>query len=128
MTGETAVKSEAEGPLRILLQKALTKGFKLEEGEVEIAEAEVIGYMDRLYRCETIQDAWQQQSFYELIADNAETQETASKPSHELFVGIFRSNRQMSSAAIDFQSLFSGNPRRVEYPADPDPYCPDLLP
>src|SRR5258708_16556464 len=116
MTGETAVKSEAEGPLRILLQKALTKGFKLEEGEVEVAEAEVIGYMDRLYRCETIQDAWQQQSFYELIVDNAETQETASKPSHELFVGIFRSNRQMSSAAIDFQSYFPATLAELNIP------------
>jgi type II secretory ATPase GspE/PulE/Tfp pilus assembly ATPase PilB-like protein len=124
MTGESAVKSDAEGPLRILLQKALTKGFKLEEGEVEVAEAEVIGYMDRLYRCETIQDAWQQQSFYELIADNAETQETASKPSHELFVGIFRSNRQMSSAAIDFQSYFPATLEELNIPPIPIPIVP----
>src|SRR5262249_40433797 len=89
-----SIISNADGPLRILAQKVLTKGFRL---EVEIAEADVIGYMDLLFRCDSVQNAWQQQSFFELIVNDTETQETASKPSQELFVGIFRSNRQMSS-------------------------------
>ncbi|HYY29265.1 MAG TPA: ATPase, T2SS/T4P/T4SS family [Chthoniobacterales bacterium] len=111
-------------PLSILIQTALTKPFSLEGAEIDLANGQVLQYMDLLSRCGTLEDAWQQQSFYEMAIDQGESGVGAPESSHELFVNIFRSNRQLSPAAINFESYFPAALQQVNIPPVPIPIVP----
>ncbi|MBV8174859.1 MAG: hypothetical protein JO151_09890, partial [Verrucomicrobia bacterium] len=47
-------------PLSILLQTVLTKAFALEDAEVDIANEQVLQYVNLLSQSETLEEAWQQ--------------------------------------------------------------------
>jgi type II secretory ATPase GspE/PulE/Tfp pilus assembly ATPase PilB-like protein len=111
-------------PLNILIQTVLMKAFNLEDAEIEVANGQVLQYIEFLSRSNTLEEAWQQRSFYELLADNGEADETAPKSSHELFVSIFRSNRQMAPTAIDFETYFPAAMEQVNIPPVPVPIVP----
>jgi type IV pilus assembly protein PilB len=112
-------------PLSILIQSVLTKPFSLEGAENDLANDQVLQYMDSLSRCDTLEDAWQQRSFYELLAvDNGEGGESAPESTHDLFVNIFRSNRHLSPPAIDFESYFPAALQQVNIPPVPIPIVP----
>src|SRR5246127_5743333 len=93
-------------PLSILLQTVLTKAFVLEDAEVDIFNERVLQYVNLLSRSETFEEAWQQRSFYEFLTGDGQGEENAPKSCHDLFVSVFRSNRHLSPAAIDFESYF----------------------
>ena len=111
-------------PLSILIQAVLTKAFNLEGAEIEVATGQVLQYIEFLSQSNTLEEAWQQRSFYELLVDNAEADENAPKSSHELFVSIFRSNRQMAPTAIDFETYFPAALEQVNIPPVPVPIVP----
>lgn len=111
-------------PLNILVQAALTKAFSLEGAEIEVATEQVLQYVEFLSQSQTLEEAWQQRSFYELLLDNAEGDENAPKSSHDLFVSIFRSNRQMAPTAIDFETYFPAALEQVNIPPIPIPIVP----
>jgi hypothetical protein len=111
-------------PLNILIQTVLTKPFNLEDTQIEVANAQVLQYIDFLSRSKTLDEAWQLRSFYELLVDNADPAENAPKSSHELFVSIFRSNRHMAPTAIDFQDYFPAALEQVNIPPLPVPIVP----
>jgi type II secretory ATPase GspE/PulE/Tfp pilus assembly ATPase PilB-like protein len=111
-------------PLSILIQSALTKPFSLEGAETDVANGQVLQYMDLLSRCDSLEDAWQQRSFYEVAVDNGEDGEGVPESSHELFVNIFRSNRHLSPAAIDFENYFPAALQQVNIPPVPIPIVP----
>ena len=54
-------------PLNILIQTVLTKAFNLEDAEVDVANGQVLQYIEFLSRSKTLEEAWQQRSFYELL-------------------------------------------------------------
>src|ERR1700749_4394368 len=85
-------------PLNILIQTVLTKAFNLEDAEVDVANGQVLQYIEFLSRSKTLEEAWQQRSFYELLVDDTATQQNALRSSNDLFTGIFRHNRDMSQA------------------------------
>jgi hypothetical protein len=115
-------------PLNILIQTALTKAFNLEDAEVDVANGQVLQYIEFLWRSKTLEEAWQQRSFYELLVDNNHAaEENALRSSSDLFTSIFRNNRHMSQAAIDFETYSAGY-RTGQHPTSPRPYRPDLLP
>src|ERR1700675_1340705 len=109
-------------PLNILIQTVLTKPFNLEDSEVDVANGEVLQYIDFLSRSKTLEEAWQQRSFYELLTDNAE--EGTLRSSNDLFTNIFRNNRHMSQAAIDFGTYFPPAIEQVNIPPVPVPIVP----
>ena len=109
-------------PLSILIQTVLTKAFSLEDAEVDVVN--VLQYMELLSQSKSIEEAWQQRSFYELLADNNQGEDDVSRSSHDLFVNIFRSNRQMVPAAIDFGSYFPAALEQVNIPPVPVPIVP----
>jgi len=80
--------------------------------------------MEFLSQSKTIEEAWQQRSFYELLVDNSQGEENAPKSGHDLFVSIFRSNRQMAPAAIDFESYFPAALEQVNIPPVTVPIVP----
>ena len=71
-------------PLNILIQTVLTKAFNLEDAEVDVANGQVLQYIEFLSRSKTLEEAWQQRSFYELLVDNSASEENALRSSHEL--------------------------------------------
>src|ERR1700738_2306305 len=71
-------------PLNILIQSVLTKPFNLEDAEVDVATGQVLQYIEFLGRSKTLEEAWQQRSFYELLVDNNASEENALRSSHEL--------------------------------------------
>jgi type II secretory ATPase GspE/PulE/Tfp pilus assembly ATPase PilB-like protein len=111
-------------PLSILLQTVLTKAFALEDTEVDIANEQVLQYVNLLSQSETLAEAWQQRSFYELLTGDGRGEESAPKSCHDLFVSIFRSNRHLSPAAIDFESYFPSALEQVNIPPVPIPILP----
>ena len=111
-------------PLSILIQTVFTKAFNLEDAEIEVANAQVLQYIEFLSQSKTLEEAWQQRSFYELLVDNSEPDKSAPKSSHELFVDIFRSNRQMAPTAIDFETYFPAALEQVNIPPVPVPIVP----
>jgi len=111
-------------PLSILIQSALTKPFSLEVADTDVANGQVLQYMDLLSRCDSLEDAWQQRSFYEVAVDSGEGGEGEPESSHELFVNIFRSNRHLSPAAIDFENYFPAALQQVNIPPVPIPIVP----
>ena len=111
-------------PLSILIQSALTKPFSLEGAETDVANGQVLQYMDLLSRCDSLEDAWQQRSFYEVAIDNGEGGAGVPESSHDLFVNIFRSNRHLSPAAIDFENYFPAALQQVNIPPVPIPIVP----
>jgi type II secretory ATPase GspE/PulE/Tfp pilus assembly ATPase PilB-like protein len=126
MSHENPPRSEfwMADPLNILIQTVFTKAFNLEDSEIELANAQVLQYIDFLSRAKTLEEAWQQRSFYELLIDNGEGAENAPKSSHELFVSIFRSNRQMTPSAIDFETYFPAALEQINIPPVPVPIIP----
>jgi hypothetical protein len=58
-------------PLSILIQAVLTKAFNLEGAEIEVATGQVLQYIEFLSQSNTLEEAWQQRSFYELLVENA---------------------------------------------------------
>jgi type II secretory ATPase GspE/PulE/Tfp pilus assembly ATPase PilB-like protein len=110
-------------PLNILIQTVLTKAFNLEESEVDVANGQVLQYIEFLSRSKTLEEAWQQRSFYELLVDN-NTEGNALGSSHDLFTNIFRNNRHMSQAAIDFETYFPPAVEQVNIPPVPVPIVP----
>jgi type II secretory ATPase GspE/PulE/Tfp pilus assembly ATPase PilB-like protein len=110
-------------PLNILIQTVLTKAFNLEESEVDVANGQVLQYIEFLSRSKTLEEAWQQRSFYELLVDN-NTEGNALGSSHDLFTNIFRNNRHMSQAAIDFETYFPPAIEQVNIPPVPVPIVP----
>ena len=114
-------------PLNILIQTVLTKAFNLEDAEVDVVNGQVLQYIEFLSRSKTLEEAWQQLSFYELLIDNNASEQNVLRSSHELFTSIFRNNRQMAQAAIDFETYFPPAIEQVNIPpVRPD--RPDLLP
>jgi type II secretory ATPase GspE/PulE/Tfp pilus assembly ATPase PilB-like protein len=111
-------------PLSILIQTVLTKAFNLEDAEIEVANGQALQYIEFLSRSKTLEEAWQQRSFYELLADNSGGAESAPKSSDQLFVSIFRSNRQMAPTAIDFEAYFPAALEQVNIPPVPVPIVP----
>jgi type II secretory ATPase GspE/PulE/Tfp pilus assembly ATPase PilB-like protein len=111
-------------PLSILIQSALTKPFSLEVADTDVANDQVLQYMDLLSRCDSLEDAWQQRSFYEVAVDSGEGGEGERESSHELFVNIFRYNRHLSPAAIDFENYFPAALQQVNIPPVPIPIVP----
>ena len=111
-------------PLNILIQTVLTKAFNLEDAEVDVANGQVLQYIEFLSRSKTLDEAWQQRSFYELLVDNNASEENALRSSHELFTSIFRNNRHMSQAAIDFDTYFPPAIEQVNIPPVPVPIVP----
>jgi hypothetical protein len=111
-------------PLNILIQSVLTKPFNLEDAEVDVATGQVLQYMEFLGRSKTLEEAWQQRSFYELLVDNNTSEENALRSSHELFTSIFRNNRHMAQAAIDFETYFPPAIEQVNIPPVPVPIVP----
>src|SRR5260370_20695833 len=111
-------------PLNILIQTVLTKAFSLEDAEVDVANGQVLQYMELLSESKTLEEAWQQRSFYELMVDHNQGEENAPKSCHDLFVSIFRSNRRLSPAAIDFESYFPAALEQVNIPPVPIPIVP----
>jgi type II secretory ATPase GspE/PulE/Tfp pilus assembly ATPase PilB-like protein len=111
-------------PLSILIQTVLTKPFHLEDQEIEVANAQVLRYIEFLSQSKTLEEAWQQRSFYELLVDNSGAEENAPRSSHELFVSIFRSNRQMAPTLIDFETYFPPALEQVNIPPVPVPIVP----
>ena len=93
-------------PLNILVQTVLTKAFNLEDAEIDVANEQVLQYIEFLSQSKTLEEAWQQRSFYEFLLDNAQADENALRSSHDLFISIFRNNRQMAQTAIDFETYF----------------------
>ena len=111
-------------PLNILIQTVLTKAFNLEDAEVDVANGQVLQYIEFLSRSKTLDEAWQQRSFYELLVDNNASEENALRSSHELFTSIFRNNRHMAQAAIDFDTYFPPAIEQVNIPPVPVPIVP----
>jgi type II secretory ATPase GspE/PulE/Tfp pilus assembly ATPase PilB-like protein len=110
-------------PLNILIQSVLTKPFHLEEGEADLANGRVLQYIDFLSRSTTLEEAWQQPSFYEFLLANA-PDDSAPQSTHDFFVSIFRANHQMAPAAIDFDSYFPAAVDQVHIPPVPVPIIP----
>jgi type II secretory ATPase GspE/PulE/Tfp pilus assembly ATPase PilB-like protein len=110
-------------PLSVLLQTLLAKPFQLEDAQVEIAIDDVLGYMRILSQFQSLEEAWQQRSFYELLIDNSQAAENTPKSSEELFASIFRSNRQ-ACPTIDFASYFPPALEPVNIPPVPIPIVP----
>jgi type II secretory ATPase GspE/PulE/Tfp pilus assembly ATPase PilB-like protein len=111
-------------PLNILIQTVLTKAFNLEDAEVDVANGQVLQYIEFLSRSKTLEEAWQQRSFYELLVDNSTTEENALRSSNDLFTSIFRHNRDLSQAAIDFDTYFPPAVEQVNIPPVPVPIVP----
>src|ERR1700676_4810895 len=111
-------------PLNILIQTVLTKAFNLEESEVDVANGQVLQYIEFLSRSKSLEEAWQQRSFYELLVDNNTAQGNGLGSSHDLFTNIFRNNRHMSQAAIDFETYFPPAIEQVNIPPVPVPIVP----
>ena len=111
-------------PLNILIQTVLTKPFNLEDSEVDVANGEVLQYIDFLSRSKTLEEAWQQRSFYELLVDHSATEQNATRSSNDLFTSIFRHNRNLSQAAIDFDTYFPPAVEQVNIPPLPIPIVP----
>jgi type II secretory ATPase GspE/PulE/Tfp pilus assembly ATPase PilB-like protein len=111
-------------PLNILIQTVLTKPFELEDAEVDVANSQVLQYIEFLSRSKTLEEAWQQRSFYELLVDNSTDGEKVLHSSHHLFTSIFRNNRQMVQAAIDFETYFPAAIEQVNIPPVPVPIVP----
>ncbi|MBV9107105.1 MAG: Flp pilus assembly complex ATPase component TadA [Verrucomicrobia bacterium] len=103
-------------PLSILIQTVLTKGFNLENAEIDFTKGQVLHYIELLSQSKTLEEAWQQRSFYELLVESNQGEANAAKSSHELFVSIFRSNRQMAPTAIDFGSYFPAAVEQINIP------------
>jgi hypothetical protein len=72
-------------PLNILLQTVLTKAFSLEDAEVDVANGQVLRYMELLSESKTTEEAWQQRSFYELMVDHSQGEKNTPKSCHDLF-------------------------------------------
>ena len=115
-------------PLNILIQTVLTKAFNLEDAEVDVANGQVLQYIEFLSRSKTLEEAWQQRSFYELLVDNSATEQNALRSSNDLFTSIFRHNRDLSQAAIDFDTYFPPAVEQVNIPPVARPDRPNLLP
>jgi type II secretory ATPase GspE/PulE/Tfp pilus assembly ATPase PilB-like protein len=111
-------------PLNILIQTALTKAFSLEDAETDVANGQVLQYLELLSESKTLEDAWQQRSFYELMVDHNQGEENVPKSCHDLFASIFRSNRHFSPASIDFESYFPAALEQVNIPPIPIPIVP----
>jgi general secretion pathway protein E len=111
-------------PLNILLQTVLTKAFNLEDAEVDVANGQVLHYIEFLSRSKSLEEAWQLRSFYEILVDNNAAEENALRSSHDLFTSIFRNNRLMSQAAIDFETYFPPAIEQVNIPPVPVPIVP----
>ncbi|HZC58673.1 MAG TPA: ATPase, T2SS/T4P/T4SS family, partial [Chthoniobacterales bacterium] len=111
-------------PLSILAQTVLTKAFSLEEADDDLANGQVLQYMEMLSRSRTPEEAWQERSFYELLVEGSRGEAGALKSVHELYVNLFRSNRQMSPASIDFETYFPAVLEQVNIPPIPIPIVP----
>src|ERR1700756_4065044 len=79
-------------PLSILAQTVLTKAFSLGEADDDLANRQVLQYMEILSRSGTPEEAWQERSFYELLVEASRGEADALKSVHELYVNLFRSN------------------------------------
>ena len=97
-------------PLSILIQAVLTKAFNLEGAEIEVATGQVLQYIEFLSQSNTLEEAWQQRSFYELLVENAEAEENAPKSSHELFVEHLSLQPPDGAHRDRFRNLFSRRP------------------
>jgi hypothetical protein len=111
-------------PLSILLQTVLTKTFASEDAQADIGSEHVLQYINLISRSETLEEAWQQRSFYEFLTGDGQGEEGAPKSCHDLFVSVFRSNRHLSPAAIDFESYFPAALEQVNIPPVPIPILP----
>ena len=67
-------------PLNILIQTVLTKALSLEDAEVDVANGQVLQYLELLSKSKTLEEAWQQRSFYELMVDIVKAKKTLPNP------------------------------------------------
>jgi type II secretory ATPase GspE/PulE/Tfp pilus assembly ATPase PilB-like protein len=96
---------EAEQPLQILLNAVLIRPFSLTDANRDLTDL-LLEYLDELYQDSDLLSAWQRTSFYEWIIPRFQEQEsTGYKTARELFSALFRSNKEVSHAAVDISNF-----------------------
>ena len=96
---------EAEQPLQILLNAVLSRPFSLTDGRLDSTDV-LLEYLDALDQDSDLLSAWQRTSFYEWIIPRLQEKESAGfQTTRELFSALFRSNKEVSHAAVDISNF-----------------------
>src|SRR6476660_8411321 len=91
---------QAEQPLQILLNTVLAKPFSLDNGSRDLTDV-LLEYIDELDRESDLLSAWQRLSYYEWLIPRLQEQESGlAETAKDLFVALFRSNKEVSHVAV----------------------------
>jgi type II secretory ATPase GspE/PulE/Tfp pilus assembly ATPase PilB-like protein len=123
-TSDPCHLEETEQPLQILLSTILTKPFNLYNADQDFTEV-LIEYLDELDRESDLFSAWQRPAFYEWIVPHWREQQSISfNTAERLFATLFRSNKQVSHAAIDIGNFTPISGQKVHLPPVRIPLIP----
>jgi type II secretory ATPase GspE/PulE/Tfp pilus assembly ATPase PilB-like protein len=115
---------ESEQPLQILLNTVLIKAFSLKDESCDSTDV-LLEYLDELDRESDLLSAWQRPSFYEWVIPRCRQPEAAFyETAKDLFAALFRSNREVSHAAVDIRNFTPLSGQKIHLPPVRIPLIP----
>ena len=115
---------EAEQPLQILLNAVLIRPFSRTDANRDPTDV-LLEYLDELDQDSDLLSAWQRTSFYEWIIPRSQEQESARfATAKELFSALFRSNKEISHAAVDISNFTPFSGEKIHLPPVRIPLIP----
>ena len=115
---------QTEQPLQNLLNAVLTRAFSLKNGCRDVT-ALLLEYMDEIDQESDLLSAWQRLSFYEWLIPRFQEQESESVgTAKDLFAALFRSNKEVSHAAIDIGNFTPMSGEKIHLPPVRIPLIP----
>jgi type II secretory ATPase GspE/PulE/Tfp pilus assembly ATPase PilB-like protein len=110
--------------LQTLLEAVLIKSFSPNDIDGEITEF-LLDYRDELNQNSDLLSAWQRPSFYEWVLARLQAEEAKSfATTTDLFTALFRSNKEVSHAAIDIGNFTPMSGERIHLPPVRIPLIP----
>src|SRR6202047_970679 len=105
-----------ELPLQNLLNSVLTRPFSLKNGSRDVTDL-LLEYVDEIDQESDLLSAWQRLSFYEWLVARFQEQESESVgTAKDLFAALFRSNKEVSHAAIDIGNFTPISGEKIHLP------------
>ena len=122
--GDSCGLDQTEQPLQNLLNAVLTRPFSLKNGSRDVTDL-LLEYMDEIDQESDLLSAWQRLSFYEWLIPRFQEQESESVgTAKDLFAALFRSNKEVSHAAIDIGNFTPMSGEKIHLPPVRIPLIP----
>jgi type II secretory ATPase GspE/PulE/Tfp pilus assembly ATPase PilB-like protein len=113
-----------EQPLQVLLNTLLLRPFSLMDANRGVTDV-LLEYLDEVDQESDLLSAWQRTSFYEWVIPRLQEQESERfETVRDLFAALFRSNKEVSHAAVDISNYTPLSGEKIHLPPVRVPLIP----